>query len=87
MRILHVIPQFPYFGGRTIIGGHASCLLTLALAQAAAGDEVTILSYVEKQAGDIPVEDSLVVHSMSAHARPGTVGHGVAILRDAAAWA
>ncbi|MHC5024713.1 MAG: hypothetical protein ACYTGG_12545 [Planctomycetota bacterium] len=38
MRILHVIPQCPDFGGRTIIGGHSSCLLALAPAQAEAGE-------------------------------------------------
>ena len=51
MRILHAIPQFPYFGGRTIIGGYSSALLELALAQGNDGHDVTIISHMADPAG------------------------------------
>lgn len=87
MRILHVIPQFPYFGGRTVVGGHANCLFTLAGRQAAEGNQVTILTYVHGRAGEIPVADRLAAVSLYAHARPGSVSFGLRFLRDAPRWA
>jgi glycosyltransferase involved in cell wall biosynthesis len=87
MRILHVIPQFPFFGGRTIVGGHASSLLTLALVQAAAGDDVSILSYVQDREGEIPVEQRLRVHSLFDRARPGGMKFGLRFLRRGVKWA
>jgi glycosyltransferase involved in cell wall biosynthesis len=87
MRILHVIPQFPYFGGRTVVGGHASCLLALALAQGARGDKVTILTYVHGRAGTIPVAENVEAVSLFENATPGTVGFGIAFLRACASWA
>jgi glycosyltransferase involved in cell wall biosynthesis len=86
-RILHVIPQFPYFGTRTVVGGHASCLLTLALAQAAEGHDVTILSYVESGPASQEIEPRLRVHSLFENARPGTVTFGLRFRSAAARWA
>ncbi|MBX3374306.1 MAG: glycosyltransferase family 4 protein [Phycisphaeraceae bacterium] len=86
MRILHVIPQFPWFGGRTIVGGHASCLLSLGLAQAAAGHEVTILSHVIHRAGVEKIADGLHVHSLFGIGRPGTVRFGLRLLAAGRHW-
>jgi len=86
MRILHVIPQFPYFGGRTVVGGHASCLLTLALAQAEAGAAVTVLSYVQGRSGEQRIDDRVDLVSLFDEARPGTASFGLRFRRAAAAW-
>jgi glycosyltransferase involved in cell wall biosynthesis len=87
MRILHVIPQFPYFGGMTITGGYAACLLNLSLVQADAGDDVTILSYLHKRRGDIQITPGLRVHSLFDNARPGTATYGLKLRRAASRWA
>lgn len=87
MRILHVIPQFPYFGGRTIIGGHASCLLTLALAQQDVGHDVSIISYTHGRAGEIEIEDGPTAVSLFQDARPGTIKFGLKLRSAALAWA
>jgi hypothetical protein len=87
MRILHVIPQFPYFGGRTIVGGHATCLLTLAVAQHQAGEDVTILSYTQGRCGPHKIDDGPVAHSLFAHAKTRTIGYGLRFCRAAAKWA
>lgn len=87
MRILHVIPQFPYFGGMTVIGGHAACLLNLSLAQADAGDDVTILSYVHQRVGGIEITSGLRVHSLFDKAKPGTVTYGLKLRQAASKWA
>jgi glycosyltransferase involved in cell wall biosynthesis len=87
MRIVHVIPQFPYFGGQTIIGGHASSLMTLALAQDAAGDQVTIVSYVQGREGIVSITPRLSVISLFADATPGTARYGLRFLRTAVRWA
>lgn len=44
-RILHLIPRFPFFGGRTVVGGAAASLAVLACQQAGK-HEVTILANV-----------------------------------------
>jgi glycosyltransferase involved in cell wall biosynthesis len=85
MRILHVIPQFPYFGGRTIVGGHATCLLTLALAQHEAGEEVSILSYTEGCDGRLDFEGP-AVYSLFPHAKTRTVAYGLRFRQAAASW-
>ena len=64
MRILHVIPQFPYFGGDTIIGGYSTAVLGLARAQALAGDTVTILGYVKDPGGRGQIQPGLEVVSL-----------------------
>jgi len=86
MRIVHIIPQFPWFGGRTIVGGHASCLLALSLAQAEAGDDVTILSYRQGSSGSEEIADRLRVHSLFPRETPGTIGFGIRFLRAVRAW-
>ena len=86
MRILHVIPQFQYFGGRTIVGGHASCLMTLALAQHEAGEEVTILSNTKGRSGDYEIEDGPRVHSLSLRAATLTIRYGLLFSREAVKW-
>jgi hypothetical protein len=87
MRILHFIPQFPYFGGRTVIGGHASCLLSLSLAQAAPGHEVTTISCVHGRGRcEINIDEHLTVHGLIEDARPGRVTHGLRLRAAAAAW-
>lgn len=73
MRILHVIPQFPYFGGRTIVGGHASSLLTLALVQHANGEEVSILTYTQGRSGTYTIDDGPMVTSLFEGAKTRTV--------------
>lgn len=87
MRILHVIPQFPYFGGRTIVGGHATCLLTLAVAQHQAGEDVSILSYTQGRCGPHKIDDGPVAHSLFSHAKTRTIGYGLRFCRAAANWA
>ena len=86
MRILHVIPQFQYFGGRTIVGGHASCLMTLALAQHEAGEEVVILSNTKGRSGDYEIEDGPWAHSLSVSAATLTIRYGLQFRREATRW-
>ena len=76
MNILHVIPQFPYFGGGTIIGGHASTLYTLALTQSKSDLQLTILSYTEGCEGHLNLSEHLDVFSLFKSAKPGTVPSG-----------
>ncbi len=87
MRILHIIPQFPYFGGDTIIGGYSTCVLGLARAQAEAGDEVTILGQVKDPAGRGRVRDGLEVVSILEHLDAGTIRFGMEFIRQASSWA
>ncbi|MDG2291657.1 MAG: glycosyltransferase family 4 protein [Phycisphaerales bacterium] len=87
MRILHVIPQFPYFGGDTIIGGYSTAVLGLARAQALAGDTVTILGYVKDPGGRGQIQPGLEVVSLFESADPGTVRFGLDFIRGAAKWA
>jgi glycosyltransferase involved in cell wall biosynthesis len=86
MRVLHVIPQFPFVGGSTVIGGHASALLALADAQARAGTAVEILSYVHGRSGTIAINERLHVHCIFDQARPGSVGFGLRLRRAAGRW-
>lgn len=86
MRILHIIPQFPWFGGRTVVGGYAVCLLTLAVEQAARGDEVTILSYLKGQKGPVSIEPNLRVVSLFEDAGTGTPAYGLRFYRAVGRW-
>jgi len=86
MRILHVIPQFSYFGGRTIVGGHASCLLSLALAQHQAGEDVTILSYIAGTDGLRTIDDGPPAYSLFPEAKTRTIGFGLKFCRSALNW-
>jgi glycosyltransferase involved in cell wall biosynthesis len=87
MRILHIIPQFPYFGGDTIIGGYSTSVLGLARAQADAGDEVTILGQVRDPAGRGQVRDGLEVVSILEDLDAGTIRFGIEFIRQASRWA
>lgn len=86
MRILHVIPQFPYFGGRTIVGGHASCLLSLALAQHQAGEQVAILSYIQGRQGACQIENGPIAHSLFGYAETRTVRFGLRFCQAVLKW-
>ena len=86
MRILHVIPQFPYFGGRTIVGGHASCLLTLSLFQHNAGDQVTILSHTDGREGRFCVDDGPDIVSLLPNAKTKTFHFGLSFCSAAVRW-
>ncbi len=86
MRILHITPQFPYFGGRTVVGGHASCVMSLALAQHQAGEEVTILSYIGGHCGPVEISDGPTAYSLFAHAKTGTARFGLTLCRAAVQW-
>jgi glycosyltransferase involved in cell wall biosynthesis len=86
MRILHVIPQFPYFGGRTIVGGHASCVLSLSLAQHHAGNQVAILSYIEGHEGPCEIEDGPIAYSLFSHAKTRTIKFGLQFSQAAVEW-
>ena len=87
MRILHIIPQFPYFGGDTIIGGYSTSVLGLARAQAEAGDQVTILGQVRDPAGRGQVRDGLEVVSILETLDAGTIRFGLEFIRQASRWA
>lgn len=87
MRILHAIPQFPYFGGRTIIGGYSSALLELAIAQGNDGHDVTIISHMADPAGRGPITRNVRTVELFAKADPGSVSHGIRFVRAAAKWA
>lgn len=87
MRILHAIPQFPYFGGRTIVGGYSSALFELALAQGRAGHDVTIISHMADPAGRGEIEPGVRTIELLGDANPGSVMHGLRFMRAAAAWA
>jgi glycosyltransferase involved in cell wall biosynthesis len=86
MRILHVIPQFPYFGGRTVVGGHASAVHTLSWAQAARGHEVTVLSFVQGRHGSMRLGDNFLVVSLFEGATLGTVRFAVRFVASAVRW-
>lgn len=86
MRILHVIPQFPYFGGRTIIGGHASCLLTLSLAQHEAGDDITILSHTANRDGSFNIDNGPRVFSIVPDTKTRTIRFGLIFCKTAVSW-
>jgi glycosyltransferase involved in cell wall biosynthesis len=86
MRVLHVIPQFPYFGGRTIVGGHASCLLTLSLAQHVAGHAVTILSYTAGCTDGKSIDGGPMLYSLFASAKTRTIGFGLSFCHAAVKW-
>ena len=87
MRILHAIPQFPYFGGRTIIGGYSSALLELALAQGRAGHEVSIISHMADPAGRGEIEPGVRTIELFEKADPGSIAHGLRFMRIASTWA
>lgn len=87
MRILHAIPQFPYFGGRTIIGGYSSALLELSIAQARAGDEVTIISHMPDEAGIGEIEPNVHTVEIFGKTDSSSVKHGVRFIRASARWA
>jgi len=87
MRILHIIPQFPYFGGDTIIGGYSTSVLGLARAQAEAGDDVTILGQVRDPAGRGQIRDGLEVVSILEDLDAGTIRFGIEFIRQASRWA
>jgi glycosyltransferase involved in cell wall biosynthesis len=86
MRILHVIPQFPYFGGRTIVGGHASCLLTLSLAQYDAGHSVTILSHSSNRSGTLNIDNGPGIFYLLPDAKVRTFRFGFGFCTAAASW-
>lgn len=86
MRILHVIPQFPFFVGGAVIGGHASPLLTLARTQARGGDDVTILSYIQDQTADRHISARLKSVSLFPAAKTSTTAFGLRFLRSAVSW-
>ena len=85
MRILHVIPQFPYFGERVIVGGHASCLLTLSLAQQHAGHSVDILSYSQGRSGSYLIDD-VNIHCLFDKAVTRTIRFGAKFYHAAMRW-
>lgn len=88
MRILHVIPQFPYFGEGTIVGGHASSLLAMATAQANAGHEVTLVSRTSgESAGRRMIGPNFELVSICTGASPGKIRFGVAFLCEALSFA
>ena len=87
MRVLHVIPQFPYIDDQTVIGGHASPLFTLAKQQLESGHEVTILSYVQGRSGSIELQPGLTIVSLFAEAQTSTMSFGFRFLSGAMAWA
>ena len=87
MRILHVIPQFPYIDDQTVIGGHASPLFTLAKRQVESGHEVTILSYVQGRAGAIKFRPGLTIVSIFPQAKTSTMSFGLRFLSGAIGWA
>jgi glycosyltransferase involved in cell wall biosynthesis len=86
MRILHIIPQFPYFGGSTVVGGHASCLMTLAMEQHRGGCDVSILSYTEGQFGPRKIDDGPMTFSLFSRERTKTVRFGLRFCLAAARW-
>ena len=86
MRILHIIPQFAYFGGNTVVGGHASCLMTLALGQTASTDDVTILSYTGEHNSRRRIADGLSLESLVVSAKTRTFQFGLQFCRSVLTW-
>lgn len=81
-----MIPRFPYFGGRTIVGGSASALLTLVLAQQAAGDEVVILSNTPGRIGTFNIDGGPRVVSLLGEGAGRTVGFALSFVWHASRW-
>ncbi len=72
MRVLHLLPQFPYFGGHTIVGGYASAVLNLSEAQVVAGHHVTIAGRVD-HATPSTTQSGATIVSMGDVAQAGQV--------------
>ncbi|MEM9519246.1 MAG: glycosyltransferase family 4 protein [Actinomycetota bacterium] len=60
MRILHVIPQYPYYHRGKVVGGHAATLATLAEAQVELGHRPCVMSRVPADLRVTDVEVSSV---------------------------
>lgn len=69
-----------------MVGGYSVCLLTLAIEQAARGDEVTILSYLKGQKDPATIEPNLRVVSLFEDANPGTPAYGLRFYRAVGRW-
>jgi glycosyltransferase involved in cell wall biosynthesis len=73
MTVFHVLPQFYFVNERTIIGGYPSAVARLAVAQAAQGSSVEIVSRMPEMAtsqfGDVRLSN-LEVLSATSHRRP-----------------
>jgi glycosyltransferase involved in cell wall biosynthesis len=88
MRVVHFIPQFPYFGGHTVVGGHASSLARLAAAQVSRGIQVTILTHIPGAPGTLTeLRSGIPVVSLERVGRLGTITSGLRLLLAARAWA
>lgn len=73
MTVFHVLPQFHFVNERTIIGGYPSVVARLAVAQAAQGTEVEIVSRMPTQAPPRFAEvnlSNLEVVDITSHRHP-----------------
>lgn len=78
MRILHIAPQFAYFGERTIVGGYARSLLDLAIQQSVAHD-VRICAHLPFPRESVD-GTSVELLNVAARGAPGRRSAGVRFL-------
>ena len=84
MRVLHIIPQFPFFAPDTVVGGHASCLYALAMQQGESGHDVTILA--SGPAGEHELAPRVRLTQLRTPGRRGTKRFAGAWIATMAAW-
>lgn len=85
MRILHTIPQFPYFSDTSIVGGAANALCNLASEQAKT-HTVTILGHMPGQLAAKETGHGVRLVPLLLAGAPGTIGFGLRALRQTVAW-
>lgn len=85
-RILHIVPQLPYFDDGTVVGGHGRSVWTLARAQSARGDKVQVLTYSMGHHGKVPTGSEVDLISVFSRARPGTLMFAMRFLWSCVRW-
>lgn len=85
MRIVHTIPQFPYFSADSIVGGAANALWAVALEQAQS-HEVTILSHIPALTKSVRLPGGITLAPLAVPGMPGTIQFGLASIRQSLAW-
>lgn len=85
MRILHTIPQFPYFSDQSIVGGSANALFNLASEQTQQ-HEVTILGSMPGLHGQRRTGSGVNLVPLPVNDPPGTARFGLRSILQTVAW-
>lgn len=76
MKILHIIPQFPYFSETSIVGGAANTLFNLAKEQAKY-HHVTIAAYMPGRAREFKTASNINLIPLEVRGAPGSTKFGL----------